>query len=168
MSSTTCVPCEQALSCDDSPLSITGNVVGILTFAVALVLGAQAYFNSLRSARMDIYETVREMRGWRERLQYLDRTLSDRTQVHQDTEDVQSLMKRARDSAMKCVDFHNQLEMTLRDVGEKRDKFWRSRYLVRESQIRELRYKAEKAIQDFDKAANDVFARYVRWWRVIG
>lgn len=39
MSQTVCTPCESVLSCSDSRLSVTGNVIGILTFAYAVVLG---------------------------------------------------------------------------------------------------------------------------------
>jgi hypothetical protein len=64
MSSSNCVSCQEQLSCGDSPLSVTGNVIGILTFAYAILgtviyyIGAisnsQRYLNRLRDDLNDL------------------------------------------------------------------------------------------------------------------
>lgn len=44
------------LACSDSPLSIAGNISGILTFGFALIVGIQIRANALRNAKYEMLE----------------------------------------------------------------------------------------------------------------
>lgn len=57
--------------CDwsDSPLSTTGNVVGILTFLVAVAASALAYWNIVRSAEQERDGAMNELRTWLDRVE---------------------------------------------------------------------------------------------------
>ena len=44
------------LSCDDSPLIVTGNIIGILTFDGAIFISMQFYANSTRNADRNLRE----------------------------------------------------------------------------------------------------------------
>lgn len=46
--------CHQVLSCGDSPLSITGNLIGILTFAYAIIITVLYRTQELGNANQDI------------------------------------------------------------------------------------------------------------------
>ncbi|PSN66688.1 hypothetical protein BS50DRAFT_676436 [Corynespora cassiicola Philippines] len=54
MDTSTCVSCEKRLSCDDSPLSITSSIIGILTFVGTIEISIQVYFNSIKKAKRDM------------------------------------------------------------------------------------------------------------------
>ncbi|KAK4224723.1 hypothetical protein QBC38DRAFT_288817 [Podospora fimiseda] len=54
------------MSCDESPLSTTGNVTGILTFTLGLIVSCGAFFSIIRNADSEIkslQDTVNEMEG---------------------------------------------------------------------------------------------------------
>jgi hypothetical protein len=61
MSVPVCVSCQEKLSCADSALSITGNVIGILTFVGAALISILVYLNSLRNADREIYIMSRRL-----------------------------------------------------------------------------------------------------------
>jgi hypothetical protein len=48
-----CTPCEQVLSCGDSNLSIAGNVIGMMTFAYALLATIYIYVSRIRTADVE-------------------------------------------------------------------------------------------------------------------
>ena len=71
------VPEGSCLSCNDSPLSITGNIIGILTFIYAVGLGLRYYTNLVRNAMDDIYVLIDTLqRSWGE-IQELEKITSD-------------------------------------------------------------------------------------------
>lgn len=77
MNTPTCVPCQDRLSCGDSPLSITSNIVGLLTFVAAIFISVQFHINSIRSADQ-LYI------GWLSSLEQLGRECqSIRTKIEQ-------------------------------------------------------------------------------------
>lgn len=53
--------CQPVLSCADSPLSITGNVVGILTLAYAIIITVLYRLQELRNADQDSRRIFREL-----------------------------------------------------------------------------------------------------------
>jgi len=152
------VSCLESLSCDDSPLSITGNVVGILTFAVALILGAQAYFNSLRNASMDIYEMDRELGGWYDRMEYLEQALRQRMHGADNNGEMRGLIERASETHDHAASTIQELRELSYVLDPRHARWWRLKYLMREGRLREMRYKTEKALQDFDKTATDAIS----------
>ena len=56
-----CVSCQERLSCADSALSITGNVIGILTFVGAAIISIQVYLNLMRNATREIDIMLRRL-----------------------------------------------------------------------------------------------------------
>lgn len=48
-----CTPCEQVLSCGDSNLSVAGNVIGMMTFAYALLATIYIYVSRIRTADVE-------------------------------------------------------------------------------------------------------------------
>lgn len=77
MSTPVCVSCQENLSCSDSPLSVTANIIGILTFAGALMISAQVYFNSMRNAERNITEMVSTLQSKYADFQRLDLKLQN-------------------------------------------------------------------------------------------
>ncbi|KIN05379.1 hypothetical protein OIDMADRAFT_177567 [Oidiodendron maius Zn] len=87
MSLPACVSCQERLSCADSALSITGNVIGILTFVGAAIISIQVYLNSIRNATQEIFIMMHRLQSRIaevQQLQYLleiendvDRTLKE-------------------------------------------------------------------------------------------
>ncbi|KAH6718537.1 hypothetical protein BKA61DRAFT_670957 [Leptodontidium sp. MPI-SDFR-AT-0119] len=80
MSTPVCVSCQENLSCSDSPLSVTANIIGILTFAGALMISAQVYFNSMRNAERNITEMVSTLQSKYADFQRLDLKLQTEMQ----------------------------------------------------------------------------------------
>lgn len=65
MSSPTCVSCQDRLNCSDSPLSITGNIIGILTFAYATLATVVYYLVAISNSDRDLNrlrDTLNEVR----------------------------------------------------------------------------------------------------------
>jgi len=56
MSTPAYVSCQESLSCGENPLSVTGNIIGILTFIRALMLSIQVYVYSMKNADRKIFE----------------------------------------------------------------------------------------------------------------
>ncbi|CEF72025.1 hypothetical protein FGSG_11692 [Fusarium graminearum PH-1] len=54
----TCLPCPD---CGDSPLSTTGNILGILTFALGLFLSTFAFMVAVRSAETEIDDLIESL-----------------------------------------------------------------------------------------------------------
>lgn len=53
---TQCPSCD----CSDSPLSVIGNIVGLLTFSVAVYASASYYYRGLRASAAEMNDMVRE------------------------------------------------------------------------------------------------------------
>jgi hypothetical protein len=91
------------LSCKDSPLSIAGNVIGILTFVTAALLAYSAFFSNLKTVPMSLrsYGTEIELRvSMIERISNKLQSLenSDTRQFLDDIlNDSMSLVRRARE-----------------------------------------------------------------------
>ncbi|CAG1990976.1 unnamed protein product [Fusarium graminearum] len=56
----TCLPCPD---CGDSPLSTTGNILGILTFALGLFLSTVAFMVAVRSAETEIDDLIESLKS---------------------------------------------------------------------------------------------------------
>jgi hypothetical protein len=78
MSKPACTACQDVLSCGDSPFSITGNVIGILTFAAALLISIQVYVNLMRSVGRNILEITQTFRSRVDEVIYLEDKLERR------------------------------------------------------------------------------------------
>lgn len=63
MATPTCFPRQDPQSCRDSALSVTGNVIGILTFAGAVLISVQVYINSIRNAEGNLKEATETFRS---------------------------------------------------------------------------------------------------------
>jgi hypothetical protein len=70
-----CVSCQERLSCTDSALSITGNVIGILTFVGAAIISIQVYLNSIRNATWEISIMSRRLESRIAEVQHLQNLL---------------------------------------------------------------------------------------------
>jgi hypothetical protein len=49
-----CVSCERLLNCSDSPLSIAGNALGIVTFLYAILIGSFIFAMQLRNSSSEV------------------------------------------------------------------------------------------------------------------
>ncbi|KAL5325195.1 hypothetical protein ACEPPN_006319 [Leptodophora sp. 'Broadleaf-Isolate-01'] len=128
MSTPVCVSCQENLSCSDSPLSVTANIIGILTFAGALMISAQVYFNSMRNAERNITEMVSTLQSKYADFQRLDLKL-------------QNGMQRSH------VDDPLQHRVALR-----------AKFLQREEMIKSAMAKTETGMATLREIANDVFS----------
>jgi hypothetical protein len=81
MSQTACTPCESVLSCSDSPLSTTGNVVEILTFTYAFVLGTFLLAAQLNGSSADIKRFGKAVAFLKPRIRRLQDTFQPLTDV---------------------------------------------------------------------------------------
>jgi hypothetical protein len=70
-----CVSCQETLSCADSALSITGNVIGILTFVGAAIISIQVYLNSVRNATREISIMMHRLQSRIAKVQHLQNLL---------------------------------------------------------------------------------------------
>lgn len=86
--------CESELSCSDSPLSITSNIVGILTFAYALTLGTSILATQLRGSAAEIKRFGKAVAFLNPRIDQLRRTFAPDSNVT--AEAAQSLSLRLR------------------------------------------------------------------------
>jgi hypothetical protein len=159
MSTPGCVSCKENLSCGDSPLSITGNVIGILTFVSAIIIALQVYIDSMRNAESKLKD------------------MEDTLRLHYDK--VNSLVTKLRVQSMNVDnDLQTRLMLTLgriqvplmtaSDLLEEvtsfqhrgKSRVWRrAKFIIREDLIKEGIAKIEKAMQPVNEVANEVFSQ---------
>ncbi|KAM0722124.1 hypothetical protein Q7P37_001565 [Cladosporium fusiforme] len=64
-------------SSSDSPLSVTGNIVGILTFVVAICASALFYWNPARSAAREYHDSAEELYDWSQYIHNIEYELEE-------------------------------------------------------------------------------------------
>ncbi|KAF2664600.1 hypothetical protein BT63DRAFT_93482 [Microthyrium microscopicum] len=115
MSTPVCVSCRENLSCSDSPLSVTGNIIGILTFAGALVISIQVYYNSMINANRNTLEMIADFRAQIRKLIRLQ--TQTETQIEQMNDDQKN---RLLDAFIQCEDSRTKAGHYLVVLGKSR------------------------------------------------
>ena len=147
--------CQHVLSCSDSPLSITGNVIGILTFAGALMISIQIYMNSMRNADRNIFEMTETFRSRVDEVQYLYGKVQRRGSCL-DGELAQRVgyaMSRAEVPLKDAVALLHQLQAHRYD---RRGRLWaRVKFVLTEDIIKQGLEKTESAMATLREVANE-------------
>ncbi|PVH68876.1 hypothetical protein DL98DRAFT_599142 [Cadophora sp. DSE1049] len=151
-----CVSCQDVISCSDSPLSVTGNVIGILTFVGAFLVTVQVYFNSMRNAERNIHEMTETLHSRIGEVRHLEK------KVKGSRAEIDDAHRERIESALNQV--HEPMESVYRlleriDEGRydgKRRLWLRAQFILREDLIKEGLEKSEKAMGLLREAANDV------------
>ena len=155
MSTPACTACQDVLSCGDSPLSITGNVIGILTFAAALLISIQVYVNSMRNADRNILELTETFRSRVDEVRYLDDKLQRRRTGLNDelAQRVSYAMQQAE------VPFGEAGALLRRLDGSRYDgsrRLWaRAQFVLREDLLKQGLQKTENAMGTLREIANE-------------
>jgi hypothetical protein len=137
MASQACVSCQDFLSCNDSPLSVTGNVIGILTFASAILIGMQVYVNAMRNAERNMFEMTDTFRTRLDEAQRLAHKLQEQNDLNNREQDglVYGALRRVSDELGRAGNLLDRLEPSRYD-GRKR--LWaRAQFILREDMIKE-------------------------------
>ncbi|KAN0099846.1 hypothetical protein V8E51_013621 [Hyaloscypha variabilis] len=161
MSAATCVSCQEILSCGDSPLSVTGNVIGILTFAGALIISIQVYINSIRNADRRMCDMTDTLRSRVHEVQHLNDKLQGQSSCID--EDLRGRLgwaiHRVNVPLREAEDVLHRLACD-RDY-RKRQLLIRARFVFAEDIVREGLEKTEKAMETLKDVADDVFSEVV-------
>ncbi|KAI0384270.1 hypothetical protein F5Y04DRAFT_249405 [Hypomontagnella monticulosa] len=154
MSAPNCVSCEGVLSCEDSPLSVTGNIVGILTFVSAILISAQVYFNSMRNADRNIRDLMATFESRYDELVRLERKLrsshidgSSSGKFHHTLDGVCATIYEAKALLGQLCDEWS---------SRRRRMLTRAKFVLREDIIREGMEKTETGIEILRGLADDV------------
>jgi hypothetical protein len=157
MTTSTCVPCEKILFCEDGPLSTTSNILGILTFMSALIISIQVYVNSIRHADRQMLE----LESTFESRVHEVRSLSRKIELRADAVDgrlaqrLQTVMPRVQIYLDELSDLNGKLHSRRRG---RRGRFWaRAKFVLVQDIIAQGLEKAGKALEDLRGVANDVF-----------
>jgi hypothetical protein len=159
MASPTCVSCQEVLSCNDSPLSVTGNIIGILTFAGAILISIQVYVNAMRNAERNMFEMTDTFRS---RLGEADRFVRKlQEQSDSGNREQNYLIHQAQDQVrfelQRAEDLLHQLDPSRYDG---RNRMWaRARFVLREDMLKEGLEKTEKAVTSLKEVANEVLSQ---------
>jgi hypothetical protein len=157
MSTPVCVSCKENLSCGDSPLSITGNVIGILTFVSAIIIALQVYVDSMRNAESKLKEMEDTLRLQYDKVNSLvtklrvqSKNLDDdlKTRLMLALGRVQQPLVRASDLLGEVTDIQHQ----------RKNRVWRrAKFIIREDMIKEGIEKIDKAMQPMNEVASEIF-----------
>lgn len=123
-----CVSCQERLSCADSPLSITGNVIGILTFVGAAIISLQIYLNSLRNANEEIYIMSRRLESKIAEVQHLQNLLRIENEISEVLKEMLAPSVKRAGAVLK--ESENLLLQIRRGTGDKRGRFLTSAKFV--------------------------------------
>lgn len=160
MSTPPCFSCQEVLSCEDSALSTTGSIVGILTFATAIIIGLQVWYNSIRNAERNIIDLASLLASRLNTLKALVHKVdvasqSGRLQPGPASDHLHQAFDRLRDPLGEGEYLFLELEGGAKDDG-KRPYLARAKFVIREKDIRESVGKLEKAIDDLKVVAQEV------------
>jgi hypothetical protein len=156
------------LSCKDSPLSTTSNVLGILTFAAAACVSVLLYVDSIRSANKRFKDMVeglelryREADHVRGKLEAGQRIVRYGRPSQVDHQRIEMALGRTMEPLREAM---NVLEQ-LRGHGLRRrgtmDFQGRVRFVMKEDAVQDLLSRVEKAVEVLREVANDVLEQYV-------
>ena len=133
---------QPVLSCKDSPLSITGNVIGILTFVTAVLLAYAAFFSNLVTVPMNIHSYATEMRLRSSMIRRISNTLQSL-----ENSGTRQFIDAILDDSMRLVDraqaVMNNLEEWNRDVSINNLSSW-----SRRAKVTLIRKKIDKLLVD--------------------
>lgn len=158
MNASGCVACEARLSCDDSPLSITGNIIGILTFAGAIAISIQVYFNAMRNADQHMEEMMYTFESRVREVDLLRRKLEEKSE-HIGGDQGERLgreMNRTRELFIQAFGLLTQLRDDNRYNSRRHWLLARAKFVVKENLIKEGLEKIDKAMEMLKGIANDV------------
>jgi hypothetical protein len=157
MSTPACVSCQESLSCDDSPLSVTGNIIGILTFAGAIAISIQVYFNAMKNADRQIFEMMYTFRSRLEEVKLL-RDKLEKKSMHTlngaQGERLNSEMDRV--AVLFAEADHRFSQLNDRRYNRTGRLLNRAKFVVKENLIKDGLEKIEKAMEVLKQVANDV------------
>ena len=125
MAASTCISCQERLFCADSALSITGNVIGILTFVGAAMISIQIYLSSMRNAKWDIHLMSRRLELRLAEVQHLQDLLDDNSGVI-----CEMLSPGLQKANATLKDLEHRLLQIDRGSGEKRGRYLKSTRFV--------------------------------------
>ncbi|SMR61936.1 unnamed protein product [Zymoseptoria tritici ST99CH_1E4] len=160
MSAPACTSCQDVLHCNDSPLSITANIIGTLTFVAAIVISFQLYLKLIKDAPQGMMEKLDELRTLGDEGQYLfDKLARRQTQLRE----LDGPLRDRVETALKRTEgaFRDAMKMVLPpDVlyGPKstRQKLWhRARYALSSDEIGKRVEKAALAMATLKEVAKD-------------
>jgi len=157
------------LSCEDSPLSTTGNVLGILTFAAAIYVSVLVYVNSMRSASKRYSDMLERLELRYREAEHLRYKLEARQHTSASDD---------RPNPINHVRIQIALNCTVKPLGEAMralQKFrgrdlrrrgtmdfqGRVRFVMQEDAVQDLLGKVEKAVGDLRDVADDILEQYV-------
>ncbi|PVH76333.1 hypothetical protein DL98DRAFT_657554 [Cadophora sp. DSE1049] len=147
MSTPNCVSCQERLSCDDSLLSVTGNIIGILTFAGALFISIQVYAHSMRNAEWTLREMRATLESRYEEVEHLMRKLEAQDRHHIE-ENLRRRLVIALDQARGPLHAIGTLlqELDSRNYDGGKKLWLRAKFIQREEMIKDGLAKTESAI----------------------
>lgn len=160
MSSPTCISCQNPLSCNDSGLSVTGNIFGILTFATTLLMTIGIYNNLFKNARSRSQDLAMNLAS----------LAAEFNNLHRRFEGVESeidneLFRRlefAMNQVNEPLNYANVLFSKFdMDCGyTKRSRYFAGvKYIMAEDRIMEAMNKVEKKMNTLREVKSDVLAQ---------
>jgi hypothetical protein len=154
------------LSCQDSGLSITGNVIGILTLAYALAAGFYLYYNSFKNAKRELYDLENILEARYHEASHLESMLIPLTHTHTGGPHYQQVY-RIQEASERSKDFLNEARELLYRLHSRRGApstrsrvFIAGRFIASKEKMVAMVGEAEKALVDLREAVNQVNSMY--------
>lgn len=151
---TPCPGCD----CSDSPLSITGNVLGILTFAVAIYASVIYYYRGFRDSATELADLMHRVNLAAENLGDLTKKFQDdahKIRDHSAGRRLKEAIVRARDCILEAARVGTRLPS--RKIPRKMSLWyaWRTFYFERAAYVLE-REDALKVLEKMDVSLRDL------------
>lgn len=93
-------PNSTPFQCGDSPLSVTGNVIGVLTFIVSILLSARVYYSAVRGSVRNLRRVHMDFQQQRSEFERLESKLARRIKSMDDTnsnkKDIERTIQKAK------------------------------------------------------------------------
>ncbi|KAH7310933.1 hypothetical protein BKA65DRAFT_161432 [Rhexocercosporidium sp. MPI-PUGE-AT-0058] len=161
MSTPACVSCQESLSCSDSPLSVTANIIGILTFTGALMISTHVYFDKMINAERNILEMMSMLEMKFGDFQHLAAKLEIELRRGFGGGELDHRVIAALRGAERSLDeTHRLLDRLRPDSYDRGNRLWlRAKFMQREEMIRGAMAKMETGMTTLREVANDIFSR---------
>ncbi len=167
-------PNQAVLSCDDSGLSMTGNIVGIFTFAAALYVAPSIRVELFRRSHQrytdliaDVSSSLRKLMHTYSRIHHhLEATASDTAR----TEERMAIQSKINDIYHMPGNAGGLLQKLITPVLSTEYGTWstwindllgRVRFVLREHELQDIREKARRAVETLNEVAADVLVKYI-------
>lgn len=150
--------CVQVLSCTDSPLSMTGSIIGILTLAYTIIITLFYFGHQFARSESDLHDYIHSFQGDAESLSAaVERLFQYHDKIPEPL--AGTVMKAVHEAKAFCEEFSHELksfEFNFRQVSH----VYKSYFIIKRKKLREKIAESKQMRNKVDGLYNTVIQRF--------